>query len=297
MLPSLRAGEAMNIVRKGGASFAAVALGLLSACAADDQGGVSPQSREQDAQSSATVIVNPRKCIARQAGHTWPTTDRLQRITERVLSDPDRVPPEAIRRFARNIRNAVEDTKRACGDEATELNALAELVLPTPDTGIDEPLLHQIVGAFERWGRAIGRQRETRIVYFADPCVPLRKKVHASYEVLYRPEAGGTKVWIDLVLVNEWDTTVYMDHGGQIEATGVRPDGATRTYQWGGSSADTAGARPGRTSRTRVAPVPATGPEPSPIHLFSYGDIRVFDVFGSAYSAIGPCRIVVEPAE
>jgi hypothetical protein len=290
MLPFLGAGEAMNIGRKVGASFAAVTLGPLSACTADDEGGDSPLSREQYAESSATVTVNPRKCVARQAGHTWPTQGRLQRITERVLSEPQRVPPEAIRRFARNIRKAVEDTKRACGDEATELNALAELVLPTPDTGIDEPLLQQIV-------EAIGRQRETRIVYYADPCVPLRNKVHASYEVLYRPEAGGTKVWVDLVLVNDWDTTVYLDHGGQIEAPGVRPDGATRTYQWGGSSADTAGARPGRTSRTRVAPVPATGPEPSPIHLFSYGEVRVFDVFGSAYSTIGPCRIAVEPAE
>lgn len=284
----------MDIGRTIAASLAAAAMALFSACAAEDSGEDSP---EPSAQTSSAAPVDMRKCLTKQRYHTWPSHGRLQNITEGVLSEPDRVPPKAIGRFARDVRRAVEETSKACGDEATALHSLAELVQPTTDTGIDESLLRQIVDAYEAWGREIGRPRETRIVYLADVCAALTEKVRATYEIRRQPESGGYAVSVDLVLVNDWDETVYLDHGGSIDATGVRPDGASRTYQWGGSSADTAGARPGRTSRDRVAPVPATGPEPSPIRIHPEGDIRVYDVYGSAYSSIGPCRIPVEPAE
>ena len=284
----------MDIGRTIAASLATVALGLSSACAADDTGGDPP---EPSAQASAAAPVDLKRCVQRQRYHTWPARDRLQSITAGVLAEPDRVRPEAIRRFARNITKALEETSKPCGDQATALHALAELVRPMTATGVDEQLLRQVVDAFEEWGTAIGRPGETRIIYAADPCVPLREDVQVSYEVRRVPDDEGTTVWVDIVVVNDGDAEVYVDHGGSIEATGVRPDGATRTYQWGGSSADTAGARPGRTSRTRVAPVPATGPEPSPILLLPDGEVRVHDVTGSAYATIGPCRIEIEAAD
>jgi hypothetical protein len=268
---------------------------LSSACTAEDEdGGTEPSP--QASSSSPTATVHPKKCLARQADQTYAIGGRLQNVTKGVLAEPDRVPPKALRRFVREVRQTVEEASKVCGDEATELDALAELVRTMTESGLDEGLLRQIVTAFEAWGRAIGRPRETRIVYAADPCVPLRKKVHATYEVLRRPESGGVAVSIDLVLVNNWNATVYLDHGGRIRATGVRPDGATRTFQWGGSSSDTAGARPGRTSTTRVSPIPPMGPEPAPILLLPDGDVHVFDVYGSAYASIGPCPIAVEPA-
>ena len=287
----------MYLGRKIAASVATVALALPSACNLDHEDGEPRPNPQTSPQSSPPLHVNVKKCLARQRAQTYAIGGRLQNVTEGVLADPDRVPPKAHRRFIREVRETVAEASEVCGDEATALTALAALVQTMTESGIDESLLRQIVDAFEAWGSAIGRPRETRIVYAADPCVPLLRNVHASYEIRRRPESGGIAVGIDLLLVNDWDTTVYMDHGGRIEATGVRPDGATRTYQWGGSSADTAGARPGRTYRQRVSPVPATGPEPSPIHLVPDGDVRVFDVYGSAYTSIGPCRVAVEPAD
>lgn len=281
--------------RKIAASLVTAALGLSSyACAADDDTAGDPKP---SAQSSTSAPVNTKKCLALQRQWTLRGRGRLQNVTEGVLAEPDRVPPDAIEGFARDIRKAVKKTSKACGDEATALHALAELVQPTPDTGIDESLLRQIVNAFEEWGTAIGRPRYARIVYFADPCAPLLKKVHASYEIRRRPESGGIAVWVEIVLVNDWDTTVYMDHGGRVEATGVRPDGATQNYRWGASSADTAAAGPGRTSRMRAALVPERGPErPGPLHLFPGGDVRVFGVSGWVYEFFG-CSIAIEPAE
>lgn len=181
----------MDIGRTIAASLATAALGLSAACGTDDTGSDPPEpSTQSDSQSSAAAPVNMKQCLRRQAYHTWPARDRLQNITEGVLAEPDRVPTEAIRKFARNISTAVEETSKACGDEATALHTLAELVEPTTGTGIDEELLRQIVDAFEEWGTTIGRPRET------------------------------------------------------------------------------------------MAPVPASDPEPSPIHVFPDGDVCVFDVFG-----------------
>ena len=163
---------------------------------------------EPSAQSSTSAPADVKKCLALQRRDTLRVRGRLQNITEGVLAEPDRVPPDAIDGFARDIKKAVEETSEACGDEATALHALAELVQPTTDTGIDESLLRQVVDAFEGWGTAIGRPRYARIVYFADPCVALLKKVHASYEVRRRPESGGIAVWVEIVLVNDWDNAV-----------------------------------------------------------------------------------------
>lgn len=123
----------------------------------------------------------------------------------------------------------------------------------------------------------------------------MREHIHASYEVRRRPESGGAAVLVDVVLVNDWTEEVYLDHGGRIEATGVRPDGGTTIYDWGGSSSDTAGAAPGRTDRNRVYPTPATGPELY-LRLFADGDVLVVDVYGSAYGRVGLCALEVEPA-
>jgi hypothetical protein len=269
-----------------------VVLVLAGACASEQPGDDQP---EQSTQSSAPV--NTKKCLKHQRYGTWPAGPRLQALTQRVLSNADeQASAAAVERFARAIGSAARRASKVCGDEATELAAVAELAGSAVDAGPDEALLRQIVDAFEEWGQTIGRVRETRILYVADPCVPMREHVHASYEIGRRPESGGVAVWVEVVLVNDWTEQVYLDHGGRIEATGVRPDGGTRIYDWGGSSSDTSGAAPGRTSRDRVYPVPATGPEPY-LHLFPEGDVRVFDVHGSAYGRVGPCAIDVEPTD
>jgi hypothetical protein len=287
--------RAVTPVRAGLAAahaLGSVVLVLAGACASEQPAADQP---EQTTQSAAHV--NTKKCLKYQRYGTWPAGSRLQALTNRVLSNADeQVSAAAAERFARAIDSAARKASKVCGDEATELAAVAELAGSAVDDEPDEALLRQIVDAFEAWGRAIGRVRETRILYVADPCVPMREHVHASYEIRRRTESGGVKVWVEVVLVNDWSEQVYLDHGGRIEARGVRPDGGTTTYDWGGSSSDTSGAAPGRTSRDRVYPVPAAGPEPY-LHLFPEGDVRVLDVYGSAYGRVGPCAIDVESTD
>jgi hypothetical protein len=90
------------------------------------------------------------------------------------------------------------------------------------------------------------------------------------------------------VLENQGSEEILLDHGGRVRATHVRPIDTTRTFSWGGSSADTAAARPGRTSTQRIALVP-----PGPLHLFPDGRVEVFDVYGSAGSNVGLCSLRV----
>jgi hypothetical protein len=273
-----------------------VVLLLAGACGSEQPDTEQPDSEQPDQATRSSVPVNTKKCLKYQRYGTWPAGPRLQALTQRVLSDADEQAAAAAERFARTIGSAARRANKVCGDEATELAAVAELAGSAVDGEPDEALLRQIVDAFEEWGRTIGRVRETRILYVADPCVSIRQHVHASYEVRRRPESGGVAVWVEVVLVNDWTERVYLDHGGRIEATGVRPDGGTTLYDWGGSSSDTSGAAPGKTSRDRVYPVPATGPEPF-LHLFPEGDVRVFEVYGSAYGRVGPCAIHVEPTD
>jgi hypothetical protein len=97
-------------------------------------------------------------------------------------------------------------------------------------------------------------------------------------------------VRVEIRVVNHFSRAVYVDHGDRMTATRVRPTGATRTYDWGGSSGETAAAGSGRTD---TEPVYLGGPTPD-LHLFSDGAVHVFDTLGSAYGVgFGPCGIKV----
>ena len=281
--------------REVAALFGAAMLVMPAACGSD--GGNDPDADPtQSSTPSASVDTDSKKCRAAQRDMAWMVRQRLQPLTQRALSQPDQVPADATEPLRLVSAQTARSSRKECGGDPTALVPMTELVQRAIDDGLDEPLLRQIVEAFEKWGRTVGAQpRLARIIYHADPCVPLRKHLNASYEIRRRAESGGVAVWVEIVLTNDWWQEIYLDHGGSIRATGVRPDGATRTYSWGGSSADTAAAAAGRTSRTPIAPVPAVGPTPY-LHLFPDGDV-VFDVYGSAYGNVGPCGIDLEPAE
>jgi hypothetical protein len=268
-----------------------VVLALAGACAVEQ-----PRSHQPEQTAQPSAAVNVKKCLQHQRHGTWPAGPRLQALTQRLLSNANEQASAGARRFAQAIGSVARKASNVCGDEATELAAVAELARSAVDSGLDDALLRELVDAFEAWGRAIGRVRETRIVYAADPCVPMREHVHASYEIHRRPESGGVAVWVEIVLVNNWSEKIYLDHGGRIEATGTQPGGGTKIYDWGGSSGDTLGAAPQRRSRNPVHPVPATGPTPY-LHLYPTGEVRVLDVYGSAYGRVGPCAIVVQPTD
>jgi len=175
--------------------------------------------------------------------------------------------------------------------DLTALIPLTELVQDAIDNGLDEPLLRRIVDAYETWRRTVGkhlRPDDPRamdyqlaiIRYQADPCAPMRKHVHASYEIRRRAESAEWRPGWRSCSPTKWSEPIGLGHHGRLRATGVRPEGATRVYVWGGSSADWAIAGVGRTSRTPVDSYPV-----DPFEGRASSDIA------------GDCRITVEPAE
>jgi hypothetical protein len=134
-----------------------------------------------------------------------------------------------------------------------------------------------------------------RIIYEADPCEPLRAHVQATYMVRYRPEPGGKRGSVVLTLVNDWSLRVYIEYGGQAEATGLRSSPAPRTLHWGSSSADTLGSRPGRRAHEMAWPSETRTPW---LHLEPAGTIRVTEFSGWVWAedaAIDGCSIPIRP--
>ncbi len=252
-----------------------VLLAVLACCGSDPApGGSAGPSSEECAQRRERLVEDVRFT--------------LQRAADQMRQTPDLVyMPDAFRRVG-----GVLDTVAAseCVEKSEALDTLVEV---TDTQRVTERHVRAAQAAFEQWAGSMGVP-DAKINYpppRPDPCPQLRREVRAAYRVVRVPEPGGVRVSLELELENDGSRQVYLDHGGQVRATHVRPTDRTRTYNWGGSSADTAGAFPGRTSTQRIGLVP-----PGPLHLYPAGRVEVFDLYGSAYSNVGPCRLEVSKA-
>lgn len=281
----------MRFRRATALSVCAAALALPTACGED--GGA---SEESDAAAPETPRADTRKCLSRQADHVYAVAARVQKLTQVVLSNPGRTQASDVEPLRRVLSKVVRRTERVCPGGPVALAPLVALAKTTDDSGLDEAGLRTIVDQLRGWGRAVGQPRDARILYFADPCQPLRESLDVSYSVREVPEAEGKRVRVELRVVNRFSRVVYVDHGGKITATRVRPTGHTHTYNWGGSSGDTAGAAAHRTDTEAVYPGVAMTPD---LHLFSDGEAHVSHTYASAYGVgFGPCAIRVRrPAD
>lgn len=286
---AVNGGDSVSILRRTAAIAGTVAIALPAAACTSE----SPSRESQGSTAQAEPFGESRQCRARQGEMIFFLRARIQDLTSQVLSRPGEMQNDTAVRLRRALRQIERRSQKACGDGRTPLVPLIELAYSRDDHAIDEPLLRGIVAAFEEWGRAVGKPRDAQVVYHADPCVPMRDKVHASYVIHRQPESGGTRVWVVVELASEWHERIYMEHAGSIKVTGARPDGATERYGWGGSSADTAGARPGRTAMDIAWPAPLPDPY---IHLLSGGTAHVFNVYAWAYGSVGFCRIPIPRA-
>jgi len=263
----------------------AAALVLPTACGASgESGAAAPQSPREDS----------KKCLARQADHVYTVAARVQKLTQVVLSHPGRKQGSDVEPLRGVLSKVVSRTERFCPGGPVALAPLVALAKSGSESGVDEPGLRTIVDELHAWGRAVGQPRDARILYVANPCESLRDSLDVSFAVRERPESEGKTVRVELHVVNDFPRLVYLDHGGRITATRVRPTGATKTYDWGGSSGDTAGAPPGRTHTEPVYPSRLRTPD---VHLFSDGEAHVFQTYASAYGVgFGPCGIKVRRA-
>ncbi len=212
------------------------------------------------------------------------------RFTLQLAADAEKEDPDLWYRDGLGRVGGVLDAVAAseCVEKSEALDTLVEV---SDTRRVTERHIRKAQAAFEQWARSMGSS-DAKINYpppRPNPCPQMRREVRARYRVIREPEPGGVKVSLELELENDGSRQVYLDHGGRVRATRVRPDGGTRTYGWGGSSSDTAGARGGRTSTQPLV----LFARPAPLHLFPDGRVEVFDVYGSAYSNVGPCALKV----
>lgn len=282
----------MRLRRATAVSVCAAALALPTACADDNDSA----PRGPDAAAPQSPREDSKKCLARQADRVYGVAARVQKLTEVTLSQPGQGQASEIERLRSALSKVVTRTERFCPGGPAAMAPLIALTDKAGATGVlDEPGLRTIVDELKVWGRAVGQSRDARILYVADPCETLRDSLDVSYAVRERPESAGKAVRVELRVDNDFERLVYVDHGGRIKATRVRPTGATKTYDWGGSSGDTAAAAPGRTTTDPVYPGVAMTPD---LHLFSDGEAHVFETLASAYGAgFGPCAVKVRPAD
>jgi hypothetical protein len=245
-----------------------VVLAVLAACGSDPAPESSGPSSEQCAERRGRLVEDVRL--------------PLQIAADGMRYDGS-LPSNGLGRVEVALETALASE---CVEESAALNTLADLAATPPVTERD---IQKADAAFEQWARSMGSN--ARINFpppRPNPCPQMRREVMASYRVIREPEVGGVRISFELVLANKGSRLVYLDHGGQVRATHVRPNDRTRTYGWGGSSADTAAARAGRSSTQRIELV-----APDPLRLFPDGRVEVFDVYGSAYSKVGPCPLMV----
>lgn len=248
-----------------------VLLAALAACGSD------PAPREATGPRSA-------ECVQERERLVEDVRLPLQRAANRVKADPYVLSvPDAFERVHFVLTTVIASE---CVEESGELDTLFEA---TDTHRVKERHVRRVQAVFEQWARSMGTDAEIKFPPpRPDPCPAMRSEVHAGYRVIRVAEVGGVAVSMDLILENQGSKVILLDHGGQVRATHVRPNDSTRTYSWGGSSADTAEALPGRTSTQRIALVP-----PGPLHLFPDGRVEVFDVYGSASSNNALCSLKV----
>lgn len=122
----------------------AVVLVLVAACESEE-----PRADQPEQATSSSPPINVKKCLKQQRYGTWPSTDRLQALTQRVLSNPDEQATAGAERFARAIGSAARRANKVCGDQAPEMSTVAELARTAVDGDLDEGLLRQIDDAYE----------------------------------------------------------------------------------------------------------------------------------------------------
>jgi len=209
------------------AALAATMVLVLTAACTSDPVGAAP---EESTSMSARQHGDSKRCLARQGVYAAQLHDRIQKLTRLVLSRPDEAPAGRAVPLRLLLGKIERRVQVVCGDGRTPLVPLIELANSRSDEGVDEPLLRQIVAAYEEWARTVGKPWLALIVYAADPCSVMVQQIHVSYQVHRQPEPGGSRVWLEVVVANDWPERLYVDHGGTIRVTGAAPGGATRTY-------------------------------------------------------------------
>lgn len=283
----------MTLARALGSFAMTLTLAGSAGCVAEDRAASDPAESEGATVSTASLdAADARTCEQRQRRLLIGLNGLVQRLTVVVLARPEVTPTDVLERLERRVDEVDRRTRQVC--EEAPLDTLRSAVNALPQGTVAEPALRQVVDAFEAWGESVAPAQWARIVYHRDPCVPMMRNVDVDFRVRYEPDEGGKRAWVQYTVENDWWMEVYVDHGGEVAARGLRPDGDSAVYIWGGSSADTAGGRPGAVDERTVSlvAVPLGARDPAltrrgKVRLLADGSLRVSDFSASAYSRVG----------
>lgn len=265
---------------------------LLLTSTGCDTGNSFSASSETSAWSHAageTHGRDERACSRRQQQMVLRLDVAVQRLRLAVRSRSDVASTGALADLGRQVARYDARTRELCAD--APLHALHRAV----DAAAEEPLegrsVRSVVDAYEAWGLVVVPARHAHIVVKPDPCSLLRRHVTVSHRVRYEPDGAGKQGWVDLRVHNDWLLEVRVHHRGAIAAQGVRPDGGTAVYVWGGSPADTAGGEPGSAERRALSLLPAGAGSGTShggrVRLTPDGSLQVVKVDASAYTVAG----------
>lgn len=270
------------------------AVGIIGALViAGSAACTSGTPREPGPTDDGREVATSAACIRAQGAWAWRLQSRVQKVMQRVLSDPEQTSDDGAV-LLRQVLGAIEHhSLRRCGSGGTPLVPLIELAYSRDDQTLDAPLLREVIDAFEEWASVVGEPRAGRIVYAAKPCEAMRDAVDARYTLRRRPEPGGTTAWFEFRVTSDWNERLMLTHSGMLRVTGLAPDGESKRLWWGGSSYDSASVGRGRTVRFASWPV---GLPDEFVHLLPGGTVRASRLSLGAYGHLIGCEITLRRA-
>ena len=272
-------------------AYVVVVATVTAGCSSDPEEPAPPQPTRT---TTASKLTSP-ECLKRQQRGYWDVHYRLQVLVTRVVKNPDVDPTRPLDKLRRRVESLGARIDSACGGLPAEWAAFEEAGAGLDEASVDTGLLREAARRFEAWGASVDRSAP-RILVQSDPCPTFRRRVSVEYTEKYRPTPWGQRAWVELTVDNRWWSEVSGMQIGTYSASGVLPDAGTRTFRFGGSSADFIGARAGRSSTSYADP--GEGGTPM-LRLTSWGqisDVRFRPLYLYWQGGTGDCRVPVQRA-
>ncbi|QNN54103.1 hypothetical protein [Nocardioides mesophilus] len=166
------------------------------------------------------------------AGCTAPPTPQSDRDNAATAS-----PSRTETMEEKSAQHAVEGRQWSAG-EGRQGGAAGSTELPPPPTA-------------RRTARAQQRRHQAA-------CNKMRDQVDVTYRLLREPGPAGQRIWLELTIVNRSDHALWGETAGEVILTHPVHSRMPSSIEWGGSSADTAGARPRSSSTSPIYTIVGT---------------------------------------
>jgi hypothetical protein len=182
-----------------------------------------------------------------------------------LTSDPDGQSAAAATKAREMLERAVDQVRQSCGSVPAAMSSLRQRVRVTTAKPLGPRGSKALEDAFAAWAQAIGAEASPLQGWTANlrACEQLGHQIRAGYALWWDYSSEGKRWWVELRVDNRTTKGRLLELSGAISVTGLvdpRPDrfmprdekrGGRKLF-WGGSSADSMGARPSTTTSKRI---------------------------------------------